>query len=139
MMPSTLKPPTFAPSCADSGAASLVYALEESGVSSYLAYPADVLVAVLLGEAEVLVQAEADVVAVQAVGGVAEVEQVLLKSGGDGRLARGRQTGEPEGEALLLAVLAALLASETGVPGDVAVKQTAMLAYVCYSRLRAIV
>lgn len=116
-----------------------MYALEESGVSSYLAYPADVLVAVLLGEAEVLVQTEADVVAVQAVGSVAEVEQVLLKSGGDGRLARGRQTGEPESEALLLAVLAALLASETGVPGNVAVKQTAMLACLCYSRLRAVV
>lgn len=88
---------------------------------SYLAYPADVLVAVLLGEAKVLVQAEAHVVAVEAVGGVAEVEQVLLEGGGDGGLAGGGEAGEPEGEALLLAVLAALLASEAGVPGDVAV------------------
>lgn len=88
---------------------------------SYLAYPADVLVAVLLGEAKVLVQAEAHVVAVEAVGGVAEVEQVLLEGGGDGGLAGGGEAGEPEGEALLLAVLATLLASEAGVPGDVAV------------------
>lgn len=90
------------------------------GLFSYLSYPADVLVAVLLGEAEILVQAEAHVVAVETVGGVAKVQQVLLKGSRDGGLARGGEAGEPEGEALLLAELAALLARETGVPGDVA-------------------
>jgi hypothetical protein len=86
----------------------------------YLGDAADVLVAVLLGEAEVLVEAEADVVAVEAVGGHAEVQEVLLQGGGNGGLARGGEAGEPEGEALLLAELVALPVGEGGVPGDVA-------------------
>lgn len=80
-----------------------------------------VLVAVGLGEAEVLVEAEADVVAVEAVGGEPEVQEVLLEGGGDGGLARGAEAREPDGEALLLARGLALGAGEGGVPGDVAV------------------
>lgn len=87
----------------------------------YLSYPANVLIPVLLREAKVLVQAEANVVAVEAVGSEAEVEQVLLEGSRNGGLARGRETGEPDGEALLLAELVALLAREAGMPGDVAV------------------
>lgn len=85
-----------------------------------LADAADVLVAVALGEAEVLVEAEADVVAVEAVGGEAEVQEVLLESGGDGGLSRGGEAGEPDCEAALGAELVALAAGEGGVPGDVA-------------------
>lgn len=87
---------------------------------TYLSDTADVLVPVLFGEPEVLVQAEAHIVAVQSVAGQALLEEVLLEGGGDGRLARGGQTGEPDGAALLLAEFAALLAGEAGVPGDVA-------------------
>lgn len=83
---------------------------------------ADVLVAVLLGETQVLVQAEANIVAVEAVGGEPEVQQVLLEGGGDGGLARCRQAGEPDGEALLLAEGLALGAREGRVPGDVATR-----------------
>lgn len=86
----------------------------------YLADAADVLVAVLLGEAQVLVEAEADVVAVEAVGRHAEVQQVLLEGRGHGRLARGREARQPDGQAALLAERVALLAREGGVPGDVA-------------------
>ncbi len=46
---------------------------------------------------------------------------MLLEGGGDGRLARGGQTGEPDGEATLLAELVALGALEGRVPGDVAI------------------
>lgn len=52
-----------------------------------LANAADVLVAVGLGEAQILVEAEAHVVAVEAVGGEAQVQEVLLEGGGDGGLA----------------------------------------------------
>jgi hypothetical protein len=56
----------------------------------YLRNTADILVAVFLREAEVLVQAEADIVAIEAVRSDAEVEEMLLESGCDGGLARGR-------------------------------------------------
>jgi hypothetical protein len=85
-----------------------------------LANATDVLVAVLLREAEVLVEAEADVVAVEAVGGDAEVEEVLLERGGDGGLARGGEAGQPDGEAALAGELVALTAREGRVPCDVA-------------------
>ena len=86
----------------------------------YLGDTADVLVAVLLGKAKVLVQAEADIVAVEAVGGDAEVEEMLLEGCCDGGLARGGEAGEPDGEAALLAQVVALAAREGRVPGDVA-------------------
>lgn len=49
------------------------------------------------------------------------MEQVLLQGGCDGRLARGRETGKPDGEAALAAQLVPLVARERWVPGDVAV------------------
>ena len=57
---------------------------------------ADVLDAVLVGEAQVLVEAVADVVAVEQEGVVAERVQPLLDQVGDRRLARARQAGEPQ-------------------------------------------
>lgn len=89
-------------------------------MAPHLRDAADVLVAILLGETQVLVQAEAHVVAIEAVGGGAELQQVLLEGGSDGGLARGREAGEPEGQAALTAELIALLAQQRGVPGDVA-------------------
>lgn len=86
-----------------------------------LADAADVLVAVGLGEAQVLVEAEAHVVAVEAVGGEAQVEEVLLEGGGDGGFARGGEARQPDCEAALAAQLVALAAREGGMPGDVAV------------------
>lgn len=86
-----------------------------------LADAADVLVAVGLGEAQVLVEAEAHVVAVEAVGGEAQVQEVLLQGGGDGGLARGGEARQPDCEAALGAQLVALAAGEGGMPGDVAV------------------
>lgn len=49
------------------------------------------------------------------------MEEVLLESDGDGGLAGGRETSEPDGGTLLLAEVGALSASETRVPCDVAV------------------
>ena len=54
---------------------------------TYLADSSDVLGAVLIGEAEVLVETEAHVVAVEAVGGEPEVQEVLLEGRGHRRLA----------------------------------------------------
>ena len=51
---------------------------------SHLCYPPDVLISALLVEAQVLVQAEAHIVAVQTVCCEPEVEQVLLERRGDG-------------------------------------------------------
>ena len=87
---------------------------------TYLCDTADVLVTALLVKAKVLVETEADVVAVKTVGSKTLLEKVLLKSSGNGRLARGGETGEPDGSTLLLAELATLLAGKTSVPGDVA-------------------
>lgn len=48
------------------------------------------------------------------------MQEVLLESGCDGGFPRGREAGEPDGEAALAAELVALMARERGVPGDVA-------------------
>ena len=87
-----------------------------------LANTANVLVAISLAEAQVLVQAEADVVTVQAVGVDTTVtDQLVLQFHSDGRLARGGEAGQPDGETLLLAQLGALGTGEAaGVKGDVA-------------------
>ena len=68
-----------------------------------LGYAANVLVPICFAEAKIFVQAEADVVAVEAVGSVGGVEQVLLEGGGDGGFARGGEAGEPDCEARLAA------------------------------------
>lgn len=60
---------------------------KNTGVA-HLSHTANVLLAVLGGEAQVLVEAEADVVAVQAEGALALLEQLELESAGEGRLAR---------------------------------------------------
>ena len=66
---------------------------------------ADVFFAVFGREAEVLVEAEADVVAVEAVGGEVErlAEKSLFEGDGDGGFTRGGEAGQPDGEALLAA------------------------------------
>ncbi len=62
---------------------------------------ADVLDPVVVGEAQVLVEAVADVVAVEQVGVAAVGVQPLLHQVGDGRLARAREAGEPDHAAVL--------------------------------------
>lgn len=49
------------------------------------------------------------------------MEEVLLEGNGNGRLARGGETSEPDGGTLLLAEVGTLLTGKTGVPGDVAI------------------
>lgn len=80
----------------------------------------DVLRALGGREAEVAVQAEADVVAVEAVGREGVPQEVLLEGGGDGGFARGGEAGEPDGEAGLVAESGAFGVREGGVPGYVA-------------------
>ncbi|CCF32536.1 hypothetical protein CH063_04912 [Colletotrichum higginsianum] len=94
---------------------------ERRGFGAYLCDATDVLVAVLFGETEVLVEPEPNVVAIQTVGGNSQVQQMLFKGGGNGRLARGRESGQPHSEAALAAKLVALMAREGGVPCDVAI------------------
>ena len=64
-----------------------------------LAGPADVLVAVGGGEAEVGVEAVAQVVPVEPVGRASRGHQQPLERDGHGRLARARQAGQPHGGA----------------------------------------
>ena len=88
-----------------------------------LGYPPDVLVAVRFGEPEVFVQPEADVVAVETVGGDAEVQKVLFESDRDGRFAGGGKPGKPQCEAALLAESEPFgPRQERGVVCDVAVR-----------------
>ena len=54
--------------------------------TTHLADPTDVLVARLLVEPEVLVQPEADVIAIQTVRELVQVEEVLLECASDRRL-----------------------------------------------------
>ena len=70
----------------------------------HLADPPDVLGAVGRAEAEVLVEAEADVVAVEPVRGqrVWGPQERLLEGDGDGRLAGRGEACEPDGEAALV-------------------------------------
>ena len=76
---------------------------------AHLADPADVLVPALLVEAEVVVEAEADVVAVESVGELLEVEEVLLERAADRGLAAGAEASEPDRRAALLQEADALL------------------------------
>ena len=46
---------------------------------TYFRYPANVLIPVLLGEAKVFVQPKPDVIAVQAVSGMAQMEEMLFQ------------------------------------------------------------
>lgn len=57
------------------------------GQQAYLCNTADVLVAALLVKAKVLVETEADIVTVKTVGSKTLLEEVLLESSGNGRLA----------------------------------------------------
>lgn len=93
---------------------------------AYLSDPPNVLIAALLVKAQVLVQSEPHIVSVKSVRGKALVEKVLLESCGDGGLARGRETGEPDCQAALLAVLVALTARQRWVPCDVAAVQSSV-------------
>lgn len=88
---------------------------------SYLSYPTDVLISALLVEAEVLVQSESYVVAVETVGCKPKVEEMLLECGRDGGFSGRAEACEPDCEAALLAEGVALAAREGWVPGDVAV------------------
>ena len=80
---------------------------------------ADVLRPVGGGEREVAREPVAQVVAVEEVGGVAVLHQDALERGRDGRLARGRQPGQPHGRAARAERVPALAALEAAlVPGD---------------------
>lgn len=76
-----------------------------------LAYTSNVFIAVLLAEAQVLVQPKTNVVAVETVRSQPQVEEMLLQSDGNGGLAGGGQPSEPDGETLLAAILGALSTS----------------------------
>lgn len=87
---------------------------------TYLCYPPDVLVPVFLGEAQILVEAEPNIVAVKSVCCESEMQKVLLERGCDGGFSGCGEAGKPDGEALLLAEAVALSAGERWVPCNVA-------------------
>ena len=76
-----------------------------------LADAADVLHPVGIGEAEIAVEAVADIVAVEQIGVPALREQRALDQIGDGRLARAGQAGEPQHRRLLALQLGARVLS----------------------------
>jgi hypothetical protein len=85
-----------------------------------LADAADVLGAVLRGEAQVLVEPVADVVAVEDVGAHAALAEPLLEIDRDGRLARAGKARQPDRAALVAVQLLAVLARHRAlVPDDV--------------------
>ena len=81
----------------------------------------DILGAVLLAEAEILIKPEANVVTVETIGVDAPVsEELVLELDGNGGLARGGETGEPNRETALVADFATFAARQgAGVEGDV--------------------
>ena len=85
-----------------------------------LADAADVLGAVLGREAEVLVEAVADVVAVEDVGAHAALPEALLEVDRDGRFAGAGEAREPDGAGLVAVDLLAVVARDGAlVPDDV--------------------
>src|SRR5205823_1061303 len=85
-----------------------------------LADPADVLGAVGGGEAEVLVETVANVVAIEDVGAHAARAEVLLERDRDGGLPRAGESREPDGAAAVPVQLLAVGARDrTGMPDDV--------------------
>ena len=62
----------------------------------YLGDAADVLDAVGIGEAQILVEAVADIVAVEQIGEMALRMELLLDQIGDGRFAGAGEAGEPQ-------------------------------------------
>ena len=99
----------------------LVMAMTPASVKSFdFADAADVFGAVLGGEAEVFVEAHADVVAVEAMGVLLFVKEHLLEDAGDGALAGGGEAGHPDGDAFLIEEGFPLLSGDGAiVPGDV--------------------
>lgn len=88
---------------------------------SYLCNSANVFVPVRLREAQILVQPKAHIVAIKTVRVNANVEEVLLERRRDRRLARRRETSEPDRVSALSTQRLALGAAKGLVPGDVAV------------------
>src|SRR5438045_3974289 len=82
--------------------------------------PSDVLDAVGIGEAQVLAEPMADIVAIEQIGDMALRLELLLDEIGDRRLAGARQAGEPQDAGLLAGVLGAGgLADVERLPMDV--------------------
>ena len=84
--------------------------------TAHLGDPPNIFPSIFLAKPQILVQAEAHIVSIEAIGGEAKVEQMLFKSNGDSGFTAGREAGEPEGEALLAAQGGALVVGEAVVP-----------------------
>ena len=86
----------------------------------HLADAADILDAIGIGEAEILVEPVADIVAIQQEGVAVHSRQLLLDDVGDGRFARARKAGEPQHGRLLVLEPGMMLAADVcGLPVDV--------------------
>ena len=96
---------------------------DETGVGhqrGHFAHPADILLAVFVAEAQVLVEAVADIVAVQQIGVVALMGENLLQGAGEGGFSRSAQAGEPDHQGLLVLLIGAPIPVDgVGVPDDV--------------------
>lgn len=91
--------------------------------NTYLSYPPDILIAILLRKPQILVQSESHIVAVETVRRETQVQKVLLERCGDGGFTGRGEAGEPDCEAGLLAEFVALAAREGWVPCDVAMRK----------------
>ena len=99
---------------------------QDSNEVPYLSNPPNVLFTVFGREAQVLVQTEAHIVAVQSVCRKAKLEEMLLESDRNRRLSRRREASEPDGAALLLSQVTSLRTCQACVPCDVAVLSLAL-------------
>ena len=83
---------------------------------AHFSNPPDILPSIFLTESQIFVQAKAHIVPIKTVGGKAKVQQMLFESYGNGGFTAGRETGKPEGEALLAAQGTALVVRKAVVP-----------------------
>lgn len=84
------------------------------------AHPADVFLAIVSGESEVVVEPVADIIAIEAVGEVSVFDEGVLEGDCDGGLSRARKPGEPEGASGVAEDICAVLVGNLAcVPGDV--------------------
>lgn len=82
----------------------------------YFRNPPNILPAILLAKPQIPIQTETHIIAVEAVSGKPQVQQVLLEGDGDGRFAAGGEAREPEREARLVTQGAAFGVREPVVP-----------------------
>lgn len=87
---------------------------------TYFSYASNVLITIFLRKSQILVQPKTDVIPIKAISRKTEMEEMLLKRGGNCGFAACREPGKPDREAILPPKLPSLYVSEGRMPCDVA-------------------